>query len=253
MTEDGGRPVGNNQNSRTAGENGPVTLDNFQLIQKLARFDRERIPERVVHARRRRRVRRIRHHGGTLEAHQGQNLRRGRQGHPGVRPLLDGYSPEGQPEQMRDPRGFAVKLFTDEGNWDIVGNNLPVFFIRDAMKFPDMVHSLKPSPITNQQDPNRFFDFFSHQPESIHLLTLIFSDQGTPASLRKMDGHGVHAYKFVNDKNEVNYVKFHWKSNQGLKTFTAKEAEESSGKKCECVDRRPVQQHPKRRLPGRGI
>ena len=121
-----------------------------------------------------------------------------------------------------------MKLFTEDGNWDIVGNNLPVFFIRDAMKFPDMVHSLKPSPITNQQDPNRFFDFFSHQPESTHMLTFLYSDQGTPASLRQMDGHGVHAYKFVNAKGEVNYVKFHWKSNEGLKNFTAKEAADSS-------------------------
>ena len=228
ITEDGGQPVGNNQNSRTAGENGPVTLDNFQLIQKLARFDRERIPERVVHARG------VGAFGEFVTTEELSKLTKAKIfAEAGkVTPAFVRFStvihPKGSPEQMRDPRGFAVKLFTEEGNWDIVGNNLPVFFIRDAMKFPDMVHSLKPSPITNQQDPNRFFDFFSHQPESTHMLTFLFSDQGTPASLRKMDGHGVHAYKFVNAKGDVNYVKFHWKSNQGLKNFTAKEAAESS-------------------------
>ena len=100
---------------------------------------------------------------------------------------------KGSPETLRDPRGFATKFYTQEGNWDLVGNNLPVFFIRDAIKFPDMVHSLKPSPVNNQQDPNRFFDFFSHVPEATHMLTQVYSDLGTPESYRKMDGFGVHA------------------------------------------------------------
>ncbi len=230
LTEDGGQVVGNNQNSRTAGENGPVTLDNFQLLQKLARFDRERIPERVVHARG------VGAHGEFLSYGDQSALTKAKlfSAKDKKTPVFVRFStvihPGGSPEQLRDPRGFAVKFYTEEGNWDLVGNNLPVFFIRDAMKFPDMVHSLKPSPVTNQQDPNRFFDFFSHQPESTHMLTFLFSDQGTPANLRQMDGFGVHAFKWVNARGEVTYVKFNWRSQQGHKTFTAEEAEEASAK-----------------------
>ncbi len=228
VTEDGGQPVGNNQNSRTAGHDGPVLLDNFHLIQKLARFDRERIPERVVHARG------VAAHGEFVSYGDFSKLTKA-----GLFSAKDKKTkvfvrfstvihPQGSPESLRDPRGFAVKFYTEEGNWDLVGNNLPVFFIRDAMKFPDMVHSLKPSPVTNQQDPNRFFDFFSHIPESTHMLTFVYSDRGTPASLRQMDGFGVHAFKWVNAQGEVHYVKFHWKSAQGIKNHTAKEAAEAT-------------------------
>jgi catalase len=230
LTEDGGQPVGNNQNSRTAGPNGPVTLDNFHLIQKLARFDRERIPERVVHARG------VAAHGEFVASTDLSALTKAKlfSAAGKATPVFLRFStvihPNGSPENLRDPRGFAVKFYTEEGNWDLVGNNLPVFFIRDAIKFPDMVHSLKPSPVTNQQDPNRFFDFFSHIPESTHMLTFVYSDQGTPASLRQMDGFGVHAFKFVNAAGEVTYVKFNWRSKQGLKRFTAEEAAASTAK-----------------------
>jgi len=230
ITEDGGQPVGNNQNSRTAGEHGPVTLDNFQLLQKLARFDRERIPERVVHARG------VGAHGEFVNYDDQSKFTKAKlfSAKDKKTPLFLRFStvihPGGSPEQLRDPRGFAVKFYTEDGNWDLVGNNLPVFFIRDAMKFPDMVHSLKPSPITNQQDPNRFFDFFSHIPESTHMLTLLYSDQGTPANLRQMDGFGVHAFKWVNAKGEVTYVKFNWRSQQGHKAYTAEEAAAASAK-----------------------
>ena len=230
ITEDGGAPVGNNQNSRTAGDTGPVTLDNFHLIQKLARFDRERIPERVVHARG------VGAHGEFVSYGDQSKFTKAKlfSAKDKKTPVFLRFStvihPGGSPEQLRDPRGFAVKFYTEEGNWDLVGNNLPVFFIRDAMKFPDMVHSLKPSPVTNQQDPNRFFDFFSHIPESTHMLTFVYSDQGTPANLRQMDGFGVHAFKFVNAKNEVTYVKFNWRSMQGLKRFTAEEAAADSAR-----------------------
>jgi len=228
VTEDGGQPVGNNQNSRTAGQDGPVLLDNFHLIQKLARFDRERIPERVVHARG------VAAHGEFVSYGDFSKLTKA-----GLFSAKDKKTkvfvrfstvihPQGSPESLRDPRGFAVKFYTEEGNWDLVGNNLPVFFIRDAMKFPDMVHSLKPSPVTNQQDPNRFFDFFSHIPESTHMLTFVYSDRGTPATLRQMDGFGVHAFKWINAQGEVTYVKFHWKSAQGIKNHTAKEAAEAT-------------------------
>ncbi len=133
------------------------------------------------------------------------------------------------PETLRDPRGFAMKFYTEGGNWDLVGNDLPVFFIRDAIKFPDMVHALKPSPVTNRQDPNRFFDFFSHVPESTHMLTQLYSDLGVPASYREMNGHGVHAFKFVNAKGEYKYVKFNWLSRQGVKSLTSEEATKIQG------------------------
>ncbi|VTS07476.1 catalase [Tuwongella immobilis] len=228
LTEDGGQPVGNNQHSRTAGERGPVLLDNFHLIQKLARFDRERIPERVVHARGVGAHGEFVSYGNFSEFTKAKLLsEKGKKTAAFVR-FSTVIHPNGSPEQLRDPRGFAVKLYTEEGNWDIVGNNLPVFFIRDAMKFPDMVHSLKPSPVTNQQDPNRFFDFFSHVPEATHMLTFVFSDQGTPKNLRQMDGFGVHAFKWVNAQGDVHYVKFTWHSLQGHATDTAAEAATAS-------------------------
>ncbi|MCY1083253.1 catalase [Archangium sp. miwbw1] len=229
LTTDTGSPVGSNQSSKTAGPRGGILLEDFHLIEKLARFDRERIPERVVHAR-----------GvgayGSFESYGdfSQLTRASIFSAKGKKtPMFVRFStvihPGGSPETVRDPRGFALKFYTDEGNWDLVGNNLPVFFIRDAIKFPDMVHSLKPSPITNRQDPNRFFDFFSHFPESTHMLTQVYSDLGIPANYRQMNGHGVHAFKFVNAKGEVRYVKFNWKSLQGVKSLTAEEATRIQG------------------------
>lgn len=223
LTRDNGAPVGDNRNSRTAGENGGVLIEDVQLIEKLARFDRERIPERVVHARG------AGAHGVFVADSDLSDLtiaapfKAGKETPVFVRfsTVIHGQS---SPEGLRDPRGFATKFYTDQGNWDLVGNNLPVFFIRDAKQFPDMVHSLKPSPVTNRQDPNRFFDFFSHTPESVHMITQLYTDLGTPASYREMDGNSVHAYRFVNAKGEVSFVKFQWKSRQGVKTLTAAQA-----------------------------
>lgn len=224
LTRDNGAPVGDNRNSRTAGEEGGVLLEDVQLIEKLARFDRERIPERVVHARG------TGAHGEFIADGDLSDLTTAAPFAAAGKktPVFVRFStvihPNGSPEALRDPRGFATKFYTDNGNWDLVGNNLPIFFIRDAKQFPDMVHSLKPSPVTNKQDPNRFFDFFSHTPESAHMLTQLYTDLGTPASYREMDGNSVHAYRFVNAKGEVSFVKFHWKSRQGVKTLTATEA-----------------------------
>jgi catalase len=229
LTTDSGSPVGTNQSSKTAGPRGGVLLEDFHLIEKLARFDRERTPERVVHAR-----------GvgayGVFESYAdfSKLTRASVFAAPGKKtPMFVRFSTvipsAGSPEPVRDPRGFALKFYTDEGNWDLVGNNLPVFFIRDALKFPDMVHSLKPSPVTNRQDPNRSFDFFSHVPESTHMLTQVYSDLGIPANYRQMNGHGVHAFKFVNARGEVRYVKFNWKSLQGVKSLTAEEAARVQG------------------------
>lgn len=229
LTRDNGSPVGDNQHSQTAGPRGPVLLQDTQLIEKLQRFDRERIPERVVHAR---------GTGALGEFVAAENVSRltraslfsvvGKKTPVFVRFSTVIHS-NGSPETLRDPRGFATKFYTDEGNWDLVGNNLPVFFVRDAIKFPDMVHSLKPSPVTNAQDPNRFFDFFSHAPESTSMLTRVYSDMGIPASYRMMDGNGVHAYKMINNSGEVHYVKFHWKSLQGEKNLTRTEATRVQG------------------------
>ncbi|AGC46167.1 catalase KatB [Myxococcus stipitatus DSM 14675] len=229
LTTDTGSAVGTNQNSKTAGAHGGVLLEDFHLIEKLARFDRERIPERVVHARGTGAYGVFESYGNlshltraSIFASKGKKT-----------PMFVRFStvihPAGSPEAMRDPRGFALKFYTDEGNWDLVGNHLPIFFIRDAIKFPDMVHSLKPSPYSNKQDPNRFFDFFSHLPESTHMLTQVYSDLGVPANYRQMDGHGVHAFKFVNAKGEYRYVKFKWASQQGVKNLTAEEAARTTG------------------------
>ncbi|EGU34479.1 catalase [Vibrio sp. N418] len=230
LTRDNGAPVGDNQNSITAGENGSVLLQDVHLIQKLQRFARERIPERVVHARG------TGVHGEFVASDNFSDLtlsapfsNKGK-----VTPVFVRFSTvihsQGSPETLRDPRGFATKFYTEQGNWDLVGNNLPVFFIRDAIKFPDMVHSLKPSPVTNVQDPNRFFDFFSNEPSATNMLTWVYSNLGTPASYRTMDGFGVHAYKWVNKQGDVNYVKFQWKSQQGIENLRPKEVTKMQSK-----------------------
>lgn len=226
LTRPTGAPVGDNQNSQTAGPWGPTVLQDHHLLEKLAHFDRERIPERVVHAR-----------GtgahGTFTASESladytiaapfQSA--GQETEVFVR-FSTVVHPLGSPETLRDPRGFAVKFYTEQGNWDLVGNNLPVFFIRDAIKFPDMVHSFKPDPITNIQDAARVFDFLSHIPESTKMLTYLYSPLGIPRSYREMDGNGVHAYKLTNESCDVHYVKFNWRSNQGVEGLTPEQASE---------------------------
>ncbi|GAA6185299.1 catalase [Aliiglaciecola sp. NS0011-25] len=229
MTRQNGAPIGDNQNSQTAGPWGGVLLQDSHLIEKLAAFDRERVPERVVHAR------------GTgihgyyenyadlsdlTMAAPFQEKGKNTEVFTRFSAVIHGHQ---SPETLRDPRGFAVKFYTEQGNWDLVGNNFPIFFIRDAIKFPDMVHSLKPSPYDNVQKASRVFDFFSHVPESTQMLTMLFSDYGTPKSYLNMDGSSVHAYKFVNAKGEMNYVKFTWRTNQGVKNFTYKEASTVQG------------------------
>ncbi|MUT66605.1 catalase [Paenibacillus sp. NEAU-GSW1] len=226
LTTNQGAPVGDNQNSRTAGQRGSALIEDYHLLEKLAHFDRERIPERVVHAR----------GAGARGVFVAENSMKAYtkahflQESGKETPVFARFSTvihgTGSPETARDPRGFAVKFYTEEGNLDIVGNHLPVFFIRDAMKFPDMVHSLKPSPDTNVQTPGRYWDFMTLTPESTHMLTWVFSDDGTPANYREMDGFGVHAFKWINAKGKAVYVKYRWKSQQGVRNFTAAEASE---------------------------
>ena len=222
LTRDNGAAVGDNQNSQTAGATGPVLLQDIQLIQKLQRFDRERIPERVVHARG------TGAHGTFTVTDDLSDLTKAKVFAGGQStPVFVRFSAvvhgNHSPETLRDPRGFATKFYTADGNWDLVGNNFPTFFIRDAIKFPDMVHAFKPDPRTNLDDDSRRFDFFSHVPEATRTLTELYSNSGTPASYREMDGNGVHAYKLVNAKGDVHYVKFHWKSLQGIKNLDPKE------------------------------
>jgi len=191
MAEDGrlttrqGHPVHDNQSTRTVGDRGPATLENYQLLEKIAHFDRERIPERVVHARG------FLAHGvfeayGTVGDEPASKYTRAKlfQEKGKQTPIVLRFSTviggRDSSEAARDPRGFAVKFKTEDGNWDLVGNNLPVFFIRDAIKFPDVIHSLKPDPVTFRQEPNRIFDFMSLTPESMHMLTWLFSPRGIP-------------------------------------------------------------------------
>ncbi len=224
ITTNGGVPIGDNQNSKTVGEYGSVLLEDIHLIEKLAAFDRERIPERVVHAR----------GAGAfgyfesskdMSAFTKATLFKGsnKRTDLAVRfsTVIHG---KGSPETARDPRGFAVKFYTENGNYDIVGNNLPVFFIRDAVKFPDMVHSLKPSPVTNKQDPNRFFDFFSNIPEATHMITRLYTDLGIPKGYQYMNGSSVHGFKWFNEKGKVVYVKYSWVSKQGEENLDLEQA-----------------------------
>ena len=229
LTRDNGARVGDNQNSQTAGPQGPVLLQDVQLLQKLQRFDRERIPERVVHARG------TGVHGQFTASADISDLSKAQVFRAGeVTPVFVRFSAvvhgNHSPETLRDPRGFATKFYTADGNWDLVGNNFPTFFIRDAIKFPDMVHAFKPDPRTNLDDDSRRFDFFSHVPEATRTLTQLYSNEGTPASYRFMDGNGVHAYKLVNAKGDVHYVKFHWKSLQGIKNLDPAETAQMQGK-----------------------
>jgi catalase len=229
LTRDNGAPVGNNQNSQTAGANGPILLQDVQLLQKLQRFDRERVPERVVHARG------TGAHGEFTATADISDLTIAKVFEKGATtPVFVRFSAvtnnSHSPETLRDPRGFATKFYTDEGNWDLVGNNFPTFFIRDAIKFPDMVHAFKTDPRTNLDDDTRRMDFLSHHPESTRTLTMLYSNYGTPVGYRFMDGSSVHAYKFVNDEGEYRYVKFGWKSQQGVKNLDPKQVQETQGR-----------------------
>jgi catalase len=228
MTRDNGSPVGDNQNSETAGPEGPVLLQDSHLIEKLQRFDRERIPERVVHARG------TGAFGEFIPSADISNLTIAKVFQPGTKtPVFVRFSTvmgyRGSPEQARDPRGFAIKFYTAQGNWDIVGINQGIFFIRDAIKFPDFVHANKPSAVTGVQDANLAFDFFANAPESTNMLMHMYADRGMPDSYRHMDGFGVHAFKMINSKGEVHYVKFHWKTEQGLENIRPKDIAASIG------------------------
>jgi catalase len=236
LTNRQGHPIYDNQNQRTVGARGPATLENYQFLEKISHFDRERIPERVVHAR-----------GATafgvfvadgtvgdepISKYTRAKLfqEKGKETEVALR-FSTVAGGRDSSEAARDPRGFAVKFYTEDGNWDLVGNNLGVFFIRDAIKFPDFIHSQKPDPANfDRQVPNRVFDFWSQSPEAMHMITLVLSPRGIPASYRTMQGFGVNTYKWVNAAGETKLVKYHWLPKQGVKSWTSADAEVAQGK-----------------------
>lgn len=235
LTTRQGHPVYDNQHLRTVGARGPTTLENYHFLEKITHFDRERVPERVVHARGAGAHGYFEAYGKAGDEPVGKYTRAKLFQQPGKHtPVFVRFSTVihggHSPETLRDPRGFAVKFYTEDGNWDLVGNNLKVFFIRDAMKFPDLVHAFKPDPVTNRQDAERIFDFISQTPEATHMITFLFSPWGIPANYRQMQGSGVNTYKWVNQDGKAMLVKYHWEPNQGIKNLNQTEAEEIQAK-----------------------
>ncbi len=235
LTTRQGHPVYDNTNLRTIGNRGPATMENYHFLEKMSHFDRERVPERVVHARG------AGAHGifeayGTVGDEPASKYTRAKflNDKGKTTPLFVRFSSVihggHSPETLRDPRGFAVKMYTEDGNWDLVGNNLKIFFIRDAMKFPDLVHAFKPDPVTNQQEGKRIFDFISNTPEAMHMITFLFSPWGIPANYRQMQGSGVNTYKWVNKDGDAVLVKYHWEPLQGIKNLTTMQAQEIQAK-----------------------
>jgi catalase len=219
-----GIPVADDQNSMTAGEQGPVLMQDVHLLEKLSHFDRERIPERVVHAKGAGAYGFFEVTADVTKYTKAKFLSKvGKRTDVFTRFSTVGGE-RGSADAARDPRGFAVKFYTEEGNYDLVGNNTPVFFIRDPLKFPDFIHTQKRHPETNLPDPDMFWDFLSLTPESIHQVTILFSDRGTPATYRNMNGYGSHTYKWYNDKGEYFWVQYHLKTDQGIKNLTRQEA-----------------------------
>ncbi|MDD3055261.1 MAG: catalase [Aliarcobacter sp.] len=224
MTTTAGNPISDNQNSITAGERGPVLLQDYQLIEKLAHQNRERIPERVVHAK-----------GsgafGVLEITEdiskytkAKVLQKGEKTKMLLR-FSTVAGERGAADAERDVRGYALKFYTKDGNWDLVGNNTPVFFIRDAYKFPDFIHTQKRHPYSNLRSNTAAWDFWSLSPESLHQVTILMSDRGIPKSYRHVNGYGSHTYSLINAQGERFWVKFHFKTLQGIETITNAQAE----------------------------
>ncbi len=224
LTSANGAPVADDNNSISAGARGPLTFENWRLMEKLAHFNRERIPERVVHAR-----------GSGAYGNftltkdlSDKTIAKFLQGAGKETEVFARFSTVGggqdSSDYARDPRGFAVKFYTEEGVFDLVGNNTPVFFLRDPSKFPDFVHSQKKNPQTNTPDPAAMFEYWANHPQSLHQMTILMSDRGIPASYRHMNGYGSHTLSFWNEAGERVWVKFHLKTDQGIKTLKAEEA-----------------------------
>lgn len=229
LTTAAGIPVADNQNSISVGPRGPLLLQDFHLLEKMAHFNRERIPERVVHAKGAGAFGTFRV-TGDLSAYTKARLL----SEPGKEtPVLVRFSTvggeKGSADSERDPRGFAVKFYTEEGNWDLVGNNTPVFFVRDPLKFGDFIHTQKRDPRTNLKSATMMWDFWSLSPESLHQVTILFSDRGTPRSYRHMNGYSSHTFSLINHQGTRHWVKFHFKTVQGISNFNREEAIERNG------------------------
>ncbi|MEW4488522.1 catalase [Thalassoglobus sp. JC818] len=230
LTTSGGAPIADNQNSETAGPRGPLLMQDYQLIEKLAHQNRERIAERAVHAKG------WGAYGTFTVTHDITRFTRakifsevGKETEMIAR-FSTVAGERGAADAERDVRGFALKFYTEEGNWDLVGNNTPVFFVRDPYKFPDFIHTQKRHPKTNLRSPTAMWDFWSLSPESLHQVTILMSDRGLPTDVRHMNGYGSHTYSFINHDNERFWVKFHFKTFQGHRHWTNAEAEEVVGK-----------------------
>ncbi len=225
LTTTGGAPVSDNQNSITAGPRGPLLMEDYQLLEKLAHQNRERIPERTVHAKG------VGAFGTLTVAHDITRYTKAKLfSEVGKKTeMLARFSTvageRGAADAERDVRGFALKFYTEEGNWDLVGNNTPVFFVRDPLKFPDFIHTQKRHPKTNLRSPTAMWDFWSLSPESLHQVTILMSDRGLPQGMRNMHGFGSHTFSFINAQNQRHWVKFHFKTMQGIKNWTSREAE----------------------------
>jgi catalase len=231
LTTDAGRPVGDNQNSLTVGPRGPIVFEDYQLFEKMAQFNRERIPERVVHAKGSGAYGYFVCTNPEMSKYSTAKLfsAAGKRTATFLRFSTVGGE-KGSADTERDPRGFALKFYTEEGNWDMVGNNTPIFFIRDPLKFGDFIHTQKRDPETNLKSPTMMWDFWSLSPESLHQVTILFSDRGTPDGYRHMDGFSSHTFSLINSRNELFYVKWHFKTKQGIKNFTRETADEMRGK-----------------------
>ncbi|MCQ9154473.1 catalase [Acidomonas methanolica] len=230
ITTTAGAPWPSNEDSKSAGPRGPLLLENYQLLEKLAHQNRERIPERTVHAKGSGAygtftvTRDITEYScASVFAEIGK-----------ATPMLARFSTvageRGAADAERDVRGFALKFYTDDGNWDLVGNNTPVFFVRDPMKFPDFIHTQKRHPRTNMRSAAAMWDFWSLSPESLHQVTILFSDRGLPQGFRFMNGYGSHTYSLWNARRERFWVKFHFKTQQGHRFWTNDEANEIVGR-----------------------
>ena len=227
-TTNAGIPVASDEHSLTAGTQGPILLQDHYLIEKMAQFNRERVPERVVHAK---------GSGAFGELHITEDISRFTKAdflQPGRRtPMLARFSTvageQGSPDTWRDPRGFSLKFYTDEGNYDLVGNNTPVFFVRDPMKFQDFIRSQKRMPDSGLRDHNMQWDFWTLSPETAHQVTWLMGDRGIPKSLRHMDGFGSHTFAWINADGERFWVKYHFKTEQGIDFLTQADADALAG------------------------
>ena len=232
-TRPSGQPVPSENTSVTAGQQGPVALNDIHLIEKLAHFNRERVPERTPHAK---------GHGAFGELHITEDVSaytKAKVFQKGtVTPMMGRFSTvageQGSPDTWRDVHGFALRFYTEEGNLDIVGNNTPVFFIRDGIKFPDFIHSQKRLGTNGLRDADMQWDFWTRNPESAHQVTYLMGDRGTPKSTRHQNGYGSHTFQWVNEEGEAFWVKYHFKSRQGVENFTDEEATTTAGQNPDC-------------------